>query len=163
MSTDTETDEWVDVGPASRIRGLDGMDPAALYAACEPDGARRHAVYGGQVRMRELMRIQRDHLAYQDDQRRYREYTDEEGRKRAEHVAEAVEKARANFIRRDPGRRAYQGPAGDSEGQMHRDPGWNSRLRETLIETTETVGGEYDKRHKLLTFGEWQQQHGTAP
>ena len=31
------------------------------------------------------------------------------------------------------------------------------------METTETVGAEYDRRNKVLTFGEWQKKFGTAP
>jgi len=97
------------------------------------------------------------------DQARWAEYRDEEGRKRAEHIAEAVERAREKFIKRDPGRRSYQAPDGTGEGQRRRGPEWNQRLREVLRETRETVGDEYDRRHKVTDFAEWQKRFGTAP
>jgi hypothetical protein len=158
----TETDEWVSVYQAAHKLG--GMQPETLMRVCGPEGARIHQFHGPQVLLSEFMRIQRDHLAYEDDQRRHAAYVGDEGAKRAEHIAEAVRKAREKFIQRNPGMRSYQGPGGQS-GPMLRsqDPATESRLRAVLTETTETVGAEYDKRHKVLTFGEWQAKHGTAP
>jgi hypothetical protein len=159
----TETWRWIDVNVACWRDGIDGMLAEQLMRACGPEGARIDPYEGPQVRSDVLERIQRDRWAYELDQARWAEYRDEEGSKRAEHVAEAVEKACQKFIRRDPGRRAYQSPAGDGEGRMHRGPEWNQRLRTVLQETRETVGDEYDRRHKVLTFAEWQEKFGTAP
>ena len=97
MSADTF--EWVGLGPASWVRGIDGMAAESLFRACGPEGGRIDPIHGPQVRRDILERIQADHLAYQDDQRRYREYTDDGDRKRAEHIGAALGKAREKFIR----------------------------------------------------------------
>ncbi len=161
MGTDTQTDEWVSA--YSGAHKLGGMQPEALMRACGPEGARIHPFHGPQVLLSEVMRILGDHAAYRSDQDGHAAYLAEEGRKRAEHIAEAVGKARAKFVQGNPGVRSYQGPDGQSGPLQSQSPATESRLREVLNETRETVGAEYDKRHRLMDFAEWQKKFGTAP